>query len=160
MAQYLLLGTGSRLRSDDAAGSILAERFTSKIQTDDNRKRWVAVDAGLMPENYTSVVKREAPEILFIVDACDLGEEPGAVMRIEGSAISGEGGFNTHSTPLALFMKYLESLVDEIIFIGIQPKNIAVGESLSAEVEEAIDRLLCILIDEKFRDIPLAGSGG
>ena len=146
MAQYCLLGIGNRVRGDDGAGSILASRF----RHDD----WISIDAGPMPENFTGIIKKSGPRILVIVDACDLGRPPGTFMRIQPSTLSRGNGFGTHTSPMSLFIDYLEKYVRDIIFIGIQPGDISIEEGLSPGVEDAIQRLMEILKNREFEAIP------
>ena len=50
----MLLGIGNRLRSDDGAGSLLAERLQDS--------EWHAIDGADIPENFTGIIKRENPD--------------------------------------------------------------------------------------------------
>ncbi|MFW5771206.1 MAG: hydrogenase 3 maturation endopeptidase HyCI [Spirochaetota bacterium] len=144
--KYMLLGIGSRLNRDDSAGSIIAEEFRSP--------QWVVVDGGQMPENYTGVVKREAPDVLVIIDAAGMKLEPGEFRRISLDTLARSHLFNTHAAPPALFISYLQSFVNEIYFIGIQPQDTSPGESLSEAVREGIENIKKILQAGKIRSIP------
>lgn len=148
MAKYVLLGVGNRLRGDDGAGSILAERFK------DIDKDWVSIDGGIMPESYTSIIKREAPDKLFIADVCDIEGEAGDFSLVEIDKLSSEYGFDTHTPPITMFIDYLKSYAKEIYFIGIKPKRIELHpdliDKLSPEVEEGIKRLINILKNKEF----------
>ncbi|MCP4132980.1 MAG: hydrogenase 3 maturation endopeptidase HyCI [bacterium] len=154
MARYVLLGVGSRLRNDDAAGSILAERFSERCGAGDENSLWRVIDAESMPENYTSIIKKERPELLVIVDACDLKKEPGEFAIVELSQLSQASGFNTHTVPLSFFIEYLASLAQKVLFIGIQPKNVDIGEVVCPEVEKAVEALILLLEKEEFEKIP------
>jgi len=144
----ILLGIGNRLRSDDGAGSCAADRFAH----DD----WLSIDGADVPENYTGVIKREHPELLVIVDACDLGEEPGTLRRVPLHLLSQDSGFNTHAAPLAFLVDYLKPHAGEILFIGIQPGITEFGEGLSAAVADGVERLIGHLHSGEFTDIPAA----
>jgi len=47
------MGVGNILRGDDGIGSIIAKTFK-----DDD---WLSLDCGVIPENYTSIIKKISP---------------------------------------------------------------------------------------------------
>lgn len=149
MKRNILFGIGNRLRSDDGAGSILAEIFSDP--------QWLAVDCESMPENFTGIIKREQPEILIIADACSMNESPGTCRRIPVEHLSSEYGFNTHNASVRTVIDYLEGYAGEIIFIGIQPKTTSFGDTISAEVDNALRRLAEIIKEGTWGDIPEKG---
>ena len=144
--KHMLLGMGNRLNRDDAAGSVLAEEF--------NATGWVVVDGGQMPENYTGVVKRERPGVLVIVDTTGMDLEPGEIRRIPLEKLSTSSLFNTHAAPPSMFISYLQSFVDKIYFIGIQPGDTTPGEGISNQVRTGMTRLEKILEKQDMETIP------
>ncbi len=150
MAKYMILGVGNRMRGDDGAGSILAERFANSV----NDEEWASVDGNVLPENYTSIIKRESPEKLYIVDICNLDKEAGSYYYVPLEALIESYKFNTHSAPLKIFVDYLKEHVKEIIMIGIQPKNINMFDELSPEVDNSINDIIDILRKKDFDKIP------
>lgn len=141
--KYAILGIGSTLRSDDAAGMYFIELFGELVQRDD-----VLLIAGsTAPENFTGVIKDFAPDKLFIVDAAHMGLLPGETKMVPACDIAGVS-FSTHMLPLPVMLKYLESeACCDVIFIGIQPKCTDQGFSMSDEVKKGTKRLV-----EKFYD--------
>jgi hydrogenase 3 maturation protease len=128
-----VLGVGSELRADDAAGVRVAAALARDALPGVN-----AIDGGTAPENCTAEVRRIAPSHLIIVDAADLGENPGAV-RVIPSADIGGTSFGTHSLPLSVVADYLRTEVGcRVIVIGIQPRSLAFGQEISAEVADAV----------------------
>ncbi|HON79237.1 MAG TPA: hydrogenase 3 maturation endopeptidase HyCI [Spirochaetota bacterium] len=146
MKRHVLLGIGNRLRSDDGAGSILAEMFEDP--------QWLAVDGDIMPENFTGVIRKENPDLLIIADACSMNEPPGTFRRIPVEHLSSEYGFNTHNASVRTLIEYMREFAGEILFIGIQPGTTAFGESLSGEVRDALQTLADILKKGNWNDIP------
>ncbi|MGB4564487.1 MAG: hydrogenase maturation peptidase HycI [Dethiobacteria bacterium] len=132
-----VLGVGSTLRSDDAAGMYFIELLESLV----NKENVLLIAGSTAPENFTGVIKNFAPDILFIVDAAHVGGAPGEARVIPVEDISGIS-FSTHMLPLPVLLKYLEAEVPcEVICIGIQPKCTEAGFSLSEEVREGTERL-------------------
>ena len=58
---------------------------------------------------------------------------------------------STHGIPISILIGYLEKYVKDVIFIGIQPKELS-GE-LTSVVKESGDRLVKILKENKLKAI-------
>ncbi len=154
MAKYMILGVGNTIRGDDGAGSIIAQRFSEMIERNDkNLGEWVSIDGNVLPENYTSVIKRESPDKLFIIDVCNMNKEPGAYHYVELEDLIDSYKFNTHSAPIKIFIDYLSEHVKEIIMIGIQPKNMNMFDPISDEVKNSISNIIEILSNKNFNKI-------
>lgn len=130
LKKKLLLGIGNRLKMDDAAGSILAEKLAAA--------NYLSFDGGISPESYSGVIKREKPDLLIIVDTTLMGLTPGEFRRIPIHKISTDSAMDTHSLSPAYFMEYIREHTKEIMFIGIEPKRVDFGEQISHEILTAI----------------------
>ncbi|RXE56227.1 hydrogenase maturation protease [Methanoculleus taiwanensis] len=140
----MLLGIGNTLRRDDGAGNYIAHRMK---ETD-----WTAVDCGTVPENFTSVVRRNHPALLVFVDASRMGLSPGEFRRVGKEEIE-DVSIGTHSLPLSHLIDFLADAAEEILFIGIEPEIVADGEGLSESVVEGAERLIEMLKKERVFDI-------
>jgi len=130
--KIIILGIGNRLRSDDAAGSVLAERL-QKIAG------LICFDSQGSPENYLGKIIKEKPDNIVILDAADFGGEPGDFRVFEPQDFQTANFFSTHNASISLTINYLQSnLSADIIILAIQPKDIAFGDTLSPEVEKSI----------------------
>lgn len=103
---------GNRDGGDDAVGPFVAD----KLKDD-----FTVLNCGTVPENYTSLVKRHKPKNLIIIDAVEMGLKPGEIRIVPKEKI-GVMHISTHGIPISVLMGYLERYVENIIFIGIQPK--------------------------------------
>jgi len=137
----ILLGIGNRLRQDDGAGSYFAENF--------NAEGWLSLDAGIMPENFIAVVKRNDPELLVIVDAADMRLAPGTLRRIPLDDITDDYSFNTHKPPASFLTEELKKITESIIYIGIQPLSIDFGDEISQVVLDALNELQRSFINDE-----------
>jgi len=142
----ILMGVGNDLLGDDGVGIYIADRFVAK--------GWRTLSCGTAPENFTSVIRREQPEILLIVDAAEMGLSPGEFRIVMESDIE-DVSIGTHQLPLSHLITYLRSSVTEIIFIGIQPRTVEMGAEMSADVKEGAALLMRILESGRFADIPV-----
>jgi len=124
---------GNRDGGDDAVGPYIADRL--KKDCDD----FVVLDCGVAPENFTSVVKKHAPKDLIIVDAVEMGLKPGEIRIVPKEKI-GVMHISTHGIPVSVLINYLDQYVENIIFIGIQPK--AMSGRFTDIVKENADQLI------------------
>ena len=139
-----MLGVGNAMRSDDAAGLLVA-RFLSQRNWELDANRVLIVEAGQAPENSTGELRRFHPDVVLIVDAADMGETPGAIQWIPEESIDGMSA-STHSLPLSLLARYLKlDLSCTVAILGIQAASNEVGENVSPEVLEAIDEIVAEL---------------
>ncbi len=138
----VLLGIGNELLGDDSIGPWIAKKINGK-------NNWIGINAGTAPENFLSLIKREKPDLLVIVDATEMGLSPGEIRLIPREKIPKLTYFSTHTLSLAFLIETLESDVGKILFIGIQPKAIALGCPISEEVVLSAKRLLGILTQEE-----------
>ncbi len=132
----LLMGIGNEMRGDDGIGVYVARNF--------KKEGWEVIVAGQVPEDFTSDIKKLHPYKLVLVDAALMGLEPGAIRVVPIEKIPSVA-FSTHGMPLSFFISYLREFVGEIVLIGIQPKIMEFGASISPEVMEAGEKLLRIL---------------
>jgi hydrogenase 3 maturation protease len=142
----ILMGIGNTLRKDDGVGVYVAHHL--------HLPDWTAIDCGTAPENFTSVIHRAQPDLLLIVDAADMMLESGSVRIIPKDKIA-DAGTGTHQLPLNHLITYLQCAAGVILFIGIQPEEIADGEGITAAVTEAADRLIGIIREQRTGEIPV-----
>jgi hydrogenase maturation protease HycI len=143
-----IVGIGNTLRSDDAAGILVVRRLTeSRLLAD--RETVLVMDAGHAPENSTAALRRFAPDVVLLIDAVEMGEEPGVIRWVEMDEIEGMSA-STHSLPLSMLATYLNwELKCEVTLLGIQLKSNDVGETVSPEVMQAVQSVTDTL-DETF----------
>jgi hydrogenase 3 maturation protease len=113
-----VLGVGSELRSDDAAGMLAAERLERAFP---RRADFLVAKGGSAPENLTGPIAEFGPSHLVVVDCADLGLAPGSVRTMR---VAGLGGLSasTHSLPLRIVVDYLVARCRcEVVMVGIQP---------------------------------------
>lgn len=135
--RLVVVGVGSDLRGDDAAGVEVARRLAD-VESD----RLRVVEGGTAPENYTSVVKAFEPDHVLLIDAVEFGGEPGETKPVDPAALA-QTSFSSHAYPLTLLTDYLERETGATIsLIGIQPAAVDQSEGISSAVEAAIDRLV------------------
>jgi len=154
----VILGVGNRLRGDDAIGSIIAEEILRIAQNDKKLKchsegvitteesqSLVIFDTEITPENYIDKVIDLKPDWVIFIDACNFKAKPGAFRLFEEEKIKeiSYGLLSTHTLPLTLTIELIKKQHKcRISLLGIQPKQIIMGEELSSEVKDAKQKII------------------
>jgi len=131
-----VIGIGSELRSDDAAGLLVAKELQkSKIP---KLKVFLGATA---PENLTGEIIKYKPSHIIIIDTAEMDQKPGSTLLINPEEAGGIS-FSSHMLPIKMMVDYLsESLKSEILIIGIQPKTLMFGENVSKEVKRSVKKI-------------------
>lgn len=141
-----MLGVGSDLRGDDAAGMILCRRLDARFASIPDPSRFRAFMGETAPENWTGEIRRFGPSHLLIIDSADFGRDPGTVVVADPVEITGIS-FSTHRLPLFILTDYIErEMPCRILIIGIQPLTLGLLHEVSQPVADALDTLSETLI--------------
>jgi len=133
-----VLGIGSELRQDDAAG-IVAAKLIKEVGLKQNRGVKVKVFIGeTAPENLTGEIKAFKPSHIILIDTVDMGEKPGTVAVLKPQEI-GEGvSFSTHTMPAKILSDYFsKSFKCDITMLGIQPSSVKFGNKFNRHVKQS-----------------------
>ena len=132
MSKNYLLGIGNPLRTDDGAGSFVAQHF--------QHHDWMVSDGRTAPENYTSVIKKIRPDLLVIIDAVEMNLAAGTIkISLRENCFF---QFSTHYLPLSYLVEYLTPYCSKILLIGIQPLS---TELARVSVNLYLDHVICLL---------------
>ena len=126
---------------DDAIGPFIA----NKLKDD-----FTVLDCGIVPENYTSEVKRYKPKNLIIIDAVEMGLKPGEIRIVPKEKI-GVMHISTHGIPISVLIGYLEQYVENIIFIGVQPK--AISGAITTSVKKSAEIIIEMIKKKEIKKI-------
>ena len=139
--KVVVLGVGSELRADDAAGLMVCRALKNPSKDNKLSRRLKVVFGETAPENMTGLVRRLKPTHVIIVDCADISKKAGAIALIEHDAVKGVS-FSTHQLPMEIMAGYLERELNcDVIVIGIQPKTIKFGAPVSGAVKKAALKL-------------------
>ena len=140
--QLVILGVGNELGGDDSLG-LSAARKLKEALTGIPGIEVLAV--GNAPENFTGLIRRLSPSHILLIDAAEMGETAGTIKLVETHQIEGMIP-STHTLSLNMLVRYLEQeLGSKVLILGMQPKSLNFGTTLSEEVESSINKLLLIL---------------
>ncbi|ELY4777775.1 hydrogenase maturation peptidase HycI [Cronobacter turicensis] len=130
----VLLCVGNNMMGDDGAGPLLAEKFRAAPQGE-----WVLVDGGSAPENDIGAIRELRPARLLLVDATEMGLNPGEIRIIDPEDIAEMFMMTTHNMPLNYLVDQLREDVGEVIFLGIQPDIVGFYYPMTDPVKRAVD---------------------
>ena len=136
--RVVVLGVGNPLRGDDAAGCLVARRLqgTPGVRV---------VEAEEVPESFVGDIAAAMPDVVALVDAVDLGAEPGAVAMLEREQVATYAP-TTHRMPLSLVMEVVQRRTGADVFlIAVQPLTLAFGAKVSPEVSATVEVLAAVL---------------
>ena len=139
-----ILGAGSVLKADDAAGVRVVERLQAEFDAENYPNLLLCVGE-TAPENFTGKISRFEPDHILVIDAADLGQEAGAIADIPPDAVGGPT-FCTHMLPLRVMLDYLvRETGARVTLLGIQHKSIAFDADMTPEIRSAVDALSAAL---------------
>ncbi len=155
MAVTIILGIGNRLGGDDAAGTHVVDILNQRLHKTKTLSpaNIIAIDAGTVPENYSSVIRQHRPDLLLLIDAADMGLLPGTLRIIPPEKISALS-FSTHSMPLSLFISYVKEFCRKVVLVGIQPERTEISCGISKVVRQSVKRLAEVILEGRIDEIP------
>ncbi|MDD5237441.1 MAG: hydrogenase maturation peptidase HycI [Candidatus Omnitrophica bacterium] len=132
-----ILGIGSELRSDDAAGVVISRKLQAYIKK--MKIKALKVFLGqTAPENLTGEIKKFNPTHLVIIDAIDFQKKAGTISIADARREKG-ASFSTHRMPIKFITDYLyKSIACDTIIIGIQPESLEFCGGLSPKIQESV----------------------
>ena len=139
--KVLVLGLGNLLMNDDAAGLHVIYKLRQEYADFNELK---IMDGGTLGLDLLPHI--EDCTHLIIVDAVDLGLEPGTVLKIEGDDI--ESVFESKLSPHQMGLKdilfaarMIDAYPEYVVMYGIQIDNVLMENSLSEAVNKNLDKL-------------------
>ncbi|HWQ58918.1 MAG TPA: hydrogenase 3 maturation endopeptidase HyCI [Clostridia bacterium] len=136
-ARVAVLGVGSELCRDDAAGLYAVER----MRREPGLEKLLLLSGESAPENFTGVIKGFSPDALIVVDAAYMDLPAGSFQLLPYEKAAGLS-FSTHMLPLPMLMDYIRAECGcRLYVIGIQPENTGQGLGISPRVREGARKL-------------------
>lgn len=129
--KILMIGIGNVLKSDDGVGVYISNSIK-------NRKNISSLTVEVSIENYIGKINALRNDVLILLDCMDFKQYPGFWNIIPVDYLKGYVT-NTHNISLD---KVSELFNTKAYILGIQPKNIQFGETLSPEVKKTADRII------------------
>lgn len=134
----LILGIGNILLRDEGVGV----RVIEMLQQQNIPDVIELVDGGTSGADLIDILANRRKVI--IVDAVDAGKTPGTVIRFEEDDLENipNSAMSLHELGIAETLKMTDALncrPQEVVFFGIQPKDITPGLELSGEIADVVE---------------------
>lgn len=143
----LVLGLGNLVHSDDGLGvhAIQLLQRDARVPSD-----VVLMDGGT--QGLALLPHISAFERVIVIDALDVGEPPGTLVRLEDDALRHlPGKPSVHQLGFADLLVALELLgesPEQVVLLGIQPLSIDWGTELTAPVREALEKIPDLVLEQ------------
>jgi hydrogenase maturation protease len=147
----LVLGIGNLLRSDDGLGVYAIQSLQHDARVT------VGAHAGVMlldggTQGLSLMAHISGFTRLLVIDAVDVGEAPGTLVRFEGTALDGlPGKASVHQlgfADLIIAMKLLGESPAEVVVLGAQPLSTDWGAELTPRLQQAFPLLLDVVLEQ------------
>ena len=141
-----VVGVGNLVLKDEGIGVHIAHA----LQELDLPDGVAVIDGGTSPDVLDYL---EPADKLIIIDAAEGGDSPGTIYRFHPDDLTLESGelISLHELGLMSSLKMMSLLgkaPQEIIIIGVQPKEIDWGMELSPELQEKVPEIVRIVLTE------------
>jgi len=143
----LVLGLGNLLHCDDGVGVHAIRRLRDHPRFDARSTLLDGGTRGLSLMWHISGFSR-----LLVIDAVDVGEAPGTLVRFEGTALDGmPGKASVHQlgfADLMVALKLLGEAPEDVVVLGVQPLSTGWSVELTPPVENAMSGLLDLAVTQ------------
>lgn len=147
--EVVIVGCGNLLRGDDAAGPILVRKLADRDLPSGIR----LIDGGTAGMDVAFAMRGARRAI--VIDASALGVAPGTIHRVPGEELVDltppQGNLHSFRWDQALgFAQWLlkEDYPEEVTVWLIEGQSFTVGEALTPAVENAVDRVVDLIVAE------------
>jgi hydrogenase maturation protease len=142
MKETLVLGLGNILLRDEGVGVRVVERLQALYRLPPGVQ---VVDGGTLGLDLMAYL--EAADRLLVIDAVDIGAEPGTLAHLEGTEVPAflSVKLSPHQMGLSDLLaaaRLRDVYPEEVILWGVQPAAIDVGLDLSPVVAAQVDVLV------------------
>lgn len=153
-ATTLVLGLGNTIMADDGVGPRLIDYLAQQGQLPDDV---ALLDGGTL--GLDLLPRLEGVQQLIIVDAVEIGQVPGSLIRLSGEEVA--MALDTKLSPHQMGLKdllavarLLGHLPDEVVLLGVQPASIEMAAELSPQVAASLPQLAAMVRQELRMSMP------
>jgi hydrogenase maturation protease len=145
--ELLILGVGNLLLRDEGIGVHVANRLKSMELPPDVE----VIDGGTGGFDLIDYI--EGRKKVVVVDTVKGGEAPGTIYRfgIDDIEVTPKIPWSLHDIDLTDTIRVADRLgkrPDDMVIIGVEPKDMELGLELSPEIEEQIPKVIALVMDE------------
>ncbi len=144
--RVVVIGVGNLLLKDEGIGIHIIKAL-QEIKLPQDVK---IIDGGTAPD---LIAYTEAGDKLIIIDAAKAGGKPGAIYRFQPQDLTEGNGKVISAHELGVkqnlrLMSLMGNEPEEIVIIGIEPKEIDWGTELSPELQQKVPQIVRVILKE------------
>ncbi|MBO3769839.1 MAG: hydrogenase maturation protease [Thermoproteota archaeon] len=137
---FIILGIGNELRSDDAAGLLVARALKPF-----NSEKFEAIECGASIDSCIDYAFEKNPSHLLIVDAFPNGER---LAILDPTDLDSYVPASTHDIPIPLLLEaFGKPLETDIKILGIGVEKFDLGEKVSGECLKAVNGVVKAILE-------------
>jgi len=138
--RLVVVGAGSTLRGDDAAGMEVVTRLLAEFPPE-SHPHLMFCPGETAPENFSGKIRAFKPTHMLVIDAADVGLAPGEFTLIPPESVGGPT-FLSHMLPLKVLINYLVGDTGaKAALLGIQYQSLEFDAPMTPEIASAVDKL-------------------
>ncbi len=139
----VILGVGSELMQDDAAGTLVTKNLIKKFG--ESNVNFRIYSGHSTPENFSKNIIEFGPDHVIIIDAANFNSIPGSIINIPVEAIN-DLTLGTHKLSLIMMIKYIREMIKcEFTVIAIQYKSVEFNGKMTKEVKAGVKKVTGLL---------------
>ena len=143
----LVLGVGNLLLKDEGVGVHVVRKLQA-LSLPDNVE---VMDGGTL--GFDLIFEMQGRKKVIIIDAVKADQKPGTLYRFSGEDVEHfpKTRLSVHDFDLSDVIHSAELVggkPDEVVFIGVEPKDMSAGLELSPEVEKKIPKIIELVMEE------------
>ncbi len=139
-----VIGAGSTLRADDAAGMEVVTRLAAEY-SGGAHPELLFCPGETAPENFSGQIRAFRPTHMLLIDAADVGAAPGEIVEIPPEKVGGPT-FLSHMLPLKVLINYLsDGTGARTLLLGVQWQSMDFDGPMTSPVAAAVDELCAAL---------------
>ena len=137
-SETTFLCIGNPIMSDDGIGCYIFNNLS-------NLNGIKLINTENVPENYVSKIIKLKPKLLIGIDAVEFSSHPGEIKLFNEEEILNFSS-STHSISSKMIIDRIREELDfSFYLVGIQPKNIMLGNDFSEEVLNSVSMLIGLI---------------
>jgi len=136
----VVLGVGNLLQGDDAIGPNLVDLLHGRVEA-------TLINGGEVPENYISSIRAAQPEVVLIIMAIELGNEPGCIAILDADRLRAIENFTRNPGLAFLAVMIQDGTGAEVLLVGVQPEATSFATELSKPVHSTLRTLEEMLVN-------------
>lgn len=156
VTKTLVVGVGSRIRGDDMVGPYTIDILKEKMEAGKGPGTFELelLDVDVMPENFSKPIKGSGADIVFFVDAVDMGLDPGELRMVPRELIDATIPCS-HNLPLSYLMGYIGERIEKVELLGIQIERTGLFDEMTEGSREACRKLADVIWENRALELAL-----